>query len=660
MTRRLFSPEDGLRLKTAVDPRISPDGRTVAWAQMEVAEKDDRMASSIWVAPLDGSAEPRQFAPGPGDSSPRWSPDGRWLSYVSAPGGDLKPHLRLAPLDGGVPQQLGELPGSPSQPAWSPDSTCLAVVVQVGAPDASTASAAERNAARRVRGLADRLDGVGVHSGRRHVFVVEVATGTARQLTRGEFDHADPSWSPDGELVVFASDRDKRHDDRQFRADAWVVPAAGGRPRRLTNTAGRLMHPVFSPDGTRVAFAGHQSGDSWDADSHVFTVPADGSASPEMVAPSHDRGVLAMPGAPAPYCWMGSGQIAMLVADGGAVRLVVASLARGTTRLVVGGDRQIDGLCLSPSRRHVAFTATWPDRPSEVWVATLAGGEVRQLSHMNDEFRDEVELAPVKRRSITRPDGTEVEYFTIVSPARGAKSGRPKARPLHLDIHGGPHGLWPSGRFLAFHQSVAAAGYAVLLPNPRGSTSYGQEFTEACTGDWGGADCEDILACCDDLIARGVADEQRMFVSGGSYGGFMTSWIVGHSRRFRAATAMAAVVDQASMLTTSEIPDFVRYNFGGTFWDNPDEYQKRSPLTYLPDVATPVLVVHWEGDLRVPISQGEELYAGLRLLGKQAEMLRYPGGFHIARSPAQSVDWVKQMLDWNERHDVAGRRRPRR
>ena len=190
----------------------------------------------------------------------------------------------------------------------------------------------------------------------------------------------------------------------------------------------------------------------------------------------------------------------------------------------------------------------------------------------------------------------------------------------------------------------------MLLPNPRGSATYGQQFTAACTGDWGGADCEDILACCDDLVERGIADERRMFLSGGSYGGFMTSWIVGHSKRFRAATAVAAVIDQTSMALTTDIPEFAVFNMGGTPWSRPEEYEKRSPLRYLPAVSTPVLVIHWEGDIRVPISQGEELYAGLRLLGKQAELARYPGGFHILRTPSQAVDMTKRILDWNEQH----------
>jgi dipeptidyl aminopeptidase/acylaminoacyl peptidase len=653
MAKRRFKPEDAYRLRTATDPTFSPDGKRVAWVQSEVDEEEDRGASSIWVAPADGSAPPRPFTEGPLDHSPRWSPDGRFLAYVSAPGGDpLKAHLRLAPLDGGAPRRLGHFDGPVSQPSWSPDSTRLVVVSAVGVSDPAGRSAAERNAPRRVRGLAARLDGFGWYVGRRHLFVVDVADGTTTQVTKGEFDHADPGYSPDGTQIVFASDRDRRRDDRQFRAGVCLIPTAGGPVRKLTDGNGSAAFPTFSPDGSRIAFAGHQNGGSWDADTHLFVLAADGSTEPAMVAPQTDRGLLVLSTLPAPYRWTGNREIAMLVADRGSVTLHTADVTAPVSREVLGGERQIDGFATARSPRSVVYTESWPDRPSEVWMSTLRGDDARQLSHMNDDFLAEVELGPVRRATAQASDGTEIEYFTISPPGPARRR-----LPVHLEIHGGPHGLWPTARRLAFHQSLAAAGYVVLLPNPRGSTSYGQRFTRACTGDWGGADCEDILSCCDDLVRRGGGDADRMFVSGGSYGGFMTAWIVGHTRRFRAATAVAAVIDQTSMILTTEIPDFCRFNFDGTPWDQPEVYRERSPLTYLPDVATPVLVVHWEGDLRVPIGQGEELYAGLRLLGKEAEFLRYPGGAHIDRSPSQAVDWVTQMLAWNERHDHPTRRK---
>lgn len=654
MAKRSFKPEDAYRLKAAADPDLSPDGRRVAFVVAEVDQEADRLCSSVWVAAIDGSTPPRRFSDGPADTSPRWSPDGQWLAYLSATDGEPRhAHVRLAPLDGGAPRRLADLPGPISQLAWSPDSRRLVVVCRVGARDPKKESAQERNAPRTVRGLAARFDGVGWQDGRRQLFLVDVEDGRATQLTHGDYDHADPSFSPDGTMVVFASDRHPSRDDRQFRADAWLTPASGGRPRRLTNGKGRVAFPVFSPDGTMVAFAG-QLTYAWDTDNHVFVVPSDASGMAETVAPATDRGVVLFPGLPAPFCWTGESELAMLVADRGSVSLHRARLGERKSRVALGGDIQVDGLAARAGQKAVAFTASGPDRPSELFVSTLRGADPVQLSHLNDDFLDEVALAPATRSVIGRPDGAKVEYFTMTP------SDRPRRRlPLHLDIHGGPHGMWPSGRMMALHQAIVAAGYALVLPNPRGSTGYGQEFTRACTGDWGGADCEDILACCDDLVERGVADPERMFVSGGSYGGFMTSWIVGHSHRFRAATAVAALLDQRSMALTSDVPDFVLYEMGGTPWERGDEYEKRSPLSYLPEVTTPMLVLHWEGDLRVPTSQGEQLYSGLRLLGKEAEFVRYPGGFHILRTPSQAVDWARRLLAWNERHDLRPARKER-
>ncbi|MBV8217930.1 MAG: S9 family peptidase [Solirubrobacterales bacterium] len=650
MAKRRFRPEDAYRLRAAGEPDLSPDGRRIAFVVTEADEDRDRLSSAIWVAAVDGSSPPRRFSEGPGDKSPAWSPDGRWLAYLSVPDGEPeRAHVRLAPLDGGVPARLGDLPGPVSQFAWSPDATRVVVVCRVGVPDRKQASAAERNAPRIVRGLAARLDGVGWQDGRRHLFMIEVEDGSARQLTRGAYDHADPSFSPDGDTIAFASDRHPHRDDRQFRGDAWVMPATGGRMRRLTNGKGRVAFPVFSPDGRAIAFAGHET-DEWNEDTHVFVVSADGSAEPERVAPELDRPTVLWPGLPAPFRWTGDRELVMVMADHGSVALHRARVGEGRSRELVGGDIIIDGVAARPGRRTVAYTGSWPDRPSELYLTTTAGAESTPLTRLNGDLLAEVEFAPVGRTTIARPDGTDVEYFTLLPADRA-----PERLPLHVDIHGGPHASWPSGRWIALHQAIAAAGFAVILPNPRGSTSYGQAFASACTGDWGGRDCDDILACCDDLIERGVVDGGRLFVSGGSYGGFMTSWLVGRTDRFRAATAVAAVVDQRSMVLTSEIAEFDVFNMGGTPWSRPDEYEKRSPLTYLPAVKTPVLVIHWEGDLRVPMSQGDELYTGLRLLGKEAEFVRYPGGFHIQRTPSQAVDMCRRTLDWNRQYDVRRR-----
>ena len=635
-----------MRLKAAVDPDLSPDGRKVAFLVVETDVEADRLRQSIWVAAVDGGTPPRQFTEGPADASPRWSPDGRWLAFISIT--DEVPehaHVRLASLDGGAPLAVGDLPGPVSQLAWSPDSRRLAVVCRVGVPNHQDLSATERNAPRRVRGLAARLDGVGWQEGRRHLFIVEVDGGATRQLTRGEFDHSDPSFSPDGRSVVCSSDRTRRRDDRQFRSDAWIFSLDGGHPRRLTDAKGAVTFPAFSPDGALIAFTGNVT-EGWDEDSHVYVVPADGSGPPDRVDPELDRPTPIFMGPSPPHRWTGERELTMIVADRGAQIIRRATLGERRGRVLVEGDVEVSGFAARVGRRAIAYTGAWPDRPSEIFAQTPGSGSPAQLTNLNGGLLEEVELAPIDRVVITRADGIEVEYFTMLPPDRPARG-----LPMHLDIHGGPYAWWPSSGFTGVHQALAGAGYCVLLPNPRGSASYGQQFTAACTQDWGGGDCEDILACCDDLIERGVVDPQRMFLGGGSYGGFMTSWIVGHTDRFRAATALAAVIDQTSMSLTTEIPEFSRFSMGGTPWERRAEHEKRSPLTYLPEVRTPVLVVHWEGDIRVPISQGDELYAGLKLLGREVEYLRYPGGFHTVQTPSQWVDATRQTLVWNKRHD---------
>lgn len=648
MRKRPFRPEDAVRLKKVAEPDLSPDGRRVAFTLSEADDHHDRVASSVWVVDVDGSRAPRRFTEGPADHGAEWSPDGRWLAFISEdPDRPLDAHLRLASAEGGAPSRLAQLPGPVEQLSWGPDSSFLVVACRVGVPDPEKQTAAQRNQPRVVRGLAARLDGRGWREGRLHLFVVHRGDGEVRQLTSGEFDHLDATVSPDGRKVAFASDRSRRRDDHQNSRDIWVISLRGGRPRRLSWGRGDAMAPLWSPDGTRIAFAGRND-DRQDADIHLWVAAVDGSSPPERLAPDTDRGMsIALPGEPASHRWIDDRTLAVLLADSGGVHLHIASIGSRRTRTLVEGT-EVTSLSVRPGDATIVYSSAWVDQPHELSAISATGrGAPRPITAFHEKLLAEVELAPVERESIVRPDGTTVEYFLLRPPRR-----RRRHLPLHLDVHGGPEGWWPTSSAIGLHQALAAAGYLVVLPNPRGSGGYGEAFVHANFGDWGGEDYEDILACCDDVVARGLGDPDRMHVSGYSYGGFMTAWIVGHTDRFRAAASCAPVIDQVSMLLTTDVPEFARYSMGGGPWQDLGAFRSRSPLTYLPQATTPTMVMHWEGDLRCPIGQGEELWTALRLLGRETELVRYPGGSHDVHSPSQDVDWITRIIEWDRAHDA--------
>jgi dipeptidyl aminopeptidase/acylaminoacyl peptidase len=360
---------------------------------------------------------------------------------------------------------------------------------------------------------------------------------------------------------------------------------------------------------------------------------------------------LGVPEGPA-LAWSGAGDALYAVRIERGTGVVRRFAIDGSQRAVLTGDRRVGAFTLCRDQRRIAFVSTWVGEPSEMYAANITrAGKVsneRAVSHANGELRETVELAGCRRLTSVAPDGTESESFLIEPTRRG------KRRPaLVLDIHGGPHG-WHPGTFTttwAITQTLAGAGYAVLLCNPRGSAGYGDEFLGACVEDWGGGDYDDLMAAVDRVIEDRVVDPGRVYVWGYSYGGFMTSWVVGHTSRFKAAVVGAPVIDQLSMIGTTDIPQFAAYELGGLPWERPEEYAKRSPLTYAPDIHTPVLLLHQDGDLRCPIGQSDELFAALKLLGREVEYVRYPGGFHaLGVAPSHLVDRAERTAEWFDRH----------
>ncbi|HEV8574805.1 MAG TPA: S9 family peptidase [Dehalococcoidia bacterium] len=649
--KRGVKPKDHYLLRNVVDPQVSPDGRQVAYVVTWSDRDADETRTCVYVAPIDGRENSRRFTQGNKDHSPRWSPDGRYLAFVSDRG--EKNQLFVAPLGGGEARQVTKAKFGISSPAWSPDSKRVACMARTGEyKETKERSPVEKSAPRVIRDLRYKLDGIGFFDARRtHIFVVDVETGDEKQITDGDWYDDQPAWSPDGKTIAFVSDRAPERHQRQWRSDVWIVPSGGGRTRKITDSNGAAVSPAYSPDGRNIAFVGHEHGDAGSSKNiHLLVVPAAGGE-PRSVSAPLDRSVAGWPPMGGrTFEWTRDGQaLWFIAADRGAMAVYRAGTANGSVSKLVDGERQIESFALSPDGRKAVFTAVWLTEPPELYAASLNGrGRETNLSHANDELRAAVDAGRLRRMTYNAPDGLEIEAF-VLYPV-GYKRGR--SYPLAVNVHGGPHSYHPGSRAWIELQSLASAGYIVLLPNPRGSTTYGEAFSEAVVRDWGGRDYEDIIAGIEELVANGVADPDRLYIGGYSYGGFMSTWAIGHTNRFRATVIGAPVSNQVSMFGTGDIPLFDMHEIGGTPLDDPKEYRMRSPVTYLADVDTPVLLLHHEGDLRCPMGQSEEIFHALKVLGKEVEFVRYPGGFHTynTHAPSQIIDHARRIVAWYDAH----------
>jgi dipeptidyl aminopeptidase/acylaminoacyl peptidase len=633
-------PRDLLRIKWPGDPRISPDGQRVAFVVTTMDEERDEYLSNIWVVDWKGG-KPRRFTSGrKRDTSPRWSPDGKWLAFVSERDGARRPQLHVIPADGGEPTRLTELENGVSDPAWSPDSRRLAFVSRVGGQKEPQSEEERRKSrpARVITTLKYRLNGEGfVYDRRPHVFVVPVDGGKPKQITDGDFADADPAWSPDGKTIVFAS---ARHDDRDYDdgADLWAVSPTGGEPRRLTDTRGPARRPTFSPNGRLIAYLGHEHKDDNAArNTNLFVVAAAGGA-PTCLTRGLDRNAAtnAVPE------WLPDGS-ALLVAvdDRGDVPVVRVGLDPDQREFprVVDGTRQVTGFSLSRDGQRLAYTATAPTMPGELFAGD------RQLTSLNRAWQRGVSLSEPERFRFER-DGREIDGW-VVRPA-GFEPGR--RYPVLLNVHGGPATQYGHNFFDEF-QVYAGAGYAVVYTNPRGSQGYGEGFARAVLDDWGGGDYRDVMAGLDEVLRRfDFLDADRLGVMGGSYGGYMTSWIVSHDDRFKAACSERALNAWVSFYGSSDIGSY----FGEKYLhasplEGIEKLAKHSPVTYARDIKTPLLIMHSEEDLRCPIEQAEQLYVALKKQRKEVLFIRFPQENHElsrAGKPRHRLERFKYLLEW--------------
>ena len=655
--------EDLARIRYVGDPQISPDGQRVAYVVTEVDLEGKRYRSAIWLATVDDGERTRFSAGAARDTAPRWSPDGHRLAFLSDRDGTVQ--LYAMPADGGESERLTDLKYGVADPVWSPDGTQLAFSSKIGPEGMVLLSEqseedrkreAEKSDVKVIRTIKYKFDGEGFLGDlHRHLFVVAMAGGRPRQLTEGDWDDSQPAWSADDSEIAFVSNRTP---DREMNslADIWVAPLDGAEPRRVTHSDGAYATPAYSPDGQQLAFTGFPI-----APPHgpttlagLWVVPTAGGEARNLSA-TLDREVGNTLASDAHYIvtvqrplWSADGaSLTVPISDRGDVRVVRVGLD-GEIQTVLSGERDIVSVSRATDGR-LAFAACNATQPIEAFVAEADGSGERELSTANTDFLQEVEIRPAEHFTYTGERGQELDGWLIKPP--GFRQG--VRYPLLLEIHGGPHGMY-GNTFFHEMQILAAAGYVVLYTNPRGSTGQGQQFVSAAMGDWGGIDYRDIMAGVDHVLGLGFIDEQRLGLTGGSYGGYLTNWIVGQTNRFKAAVTDRCTCNRFSQFGASDFAwSSGPWEFGGTPYDNPSGYMERSPITYVKNVTAPMLIIHSEQDHRCPIEEGEQWFVALRLLGKEAEFVRFPNeshGLSRAGRPDHRVERLERMAGWFAEH----------
>jgi dipeptidyl aminopeptidase/acylaminoacyl peptidase len=667
---RGIAPEDYFSFEFLSDPRISPDGKLVAYVVTKVDRAQNRRNSSVWMATTDGSRAPWQFTTSPqSTSSPRWSPDGQWLAFLSSrPGGESAPasgastqtptptptpaqtggpasetqrnQVYLLSMNGGEARRLTNLKNGVSTFRWSPDGARLVAISRVG-PSDSRAESKDRSDVRHYKNTSYKFNDTGWFDDRRtHLWVIDVKTGSAKQITEGnDWNDSDPQWSPDGTRIAFVSNRTGKEYDENRNTDVWVTSAEGGSLTKISNHAEADNSPRWSPDGKSIAFAGevHERDHP-----KIWLAPATGGA-PSVLAAS-DLDLI-----PTGLEWSDDGKALYFEAGvKGENHLFRIDLATKTTSQVTSGPRAVRAVDFNWPARIMIYTVNDFKHLDDLYVADLTGGNERKLTNLNQALWKQLQLADVERFNYKSADDWTIDGF-LVKPINWEEG---KKYPLILSIHGGPAGQYGVDWYHEF-QVYAAKGYAVLFTNPRGSTGYGQKFERGIVNEWGGKDYQDIMNGLDTALKKYAwIDADRMGVTGGSYGGFMTNWILGHTDRFKAAVTLRSLSNFISDDGTRDGAYGHAPDFGGDIFQKFDLYWDRSPLKYAKNVKTPTLILHSDNDYRVPIEQGEQWFRALKHFGVTTEIVFFPRENHnLTRTgePRHLVESLNWQLYWFDR-----------
>jgi dipeptidyl aminopeptidase/acylaminoacyl peptidase len=675
---RLITEQDLFAFTWVADPQMSPDGAEVAFVRVTVHERDDTYHSTIWIARSDGREPPRPLTAGTRDTSPRWSADGRHLAFVRAiekNGTPQPPQVHVLPLGGGEPRAITDMPRGAAAPEWSPDGRTIAFASATTADDLATkdtppGSPPRTSGVRVITEATYRANGVAgwgfVDRDRAaHIWAVDVpapgaGAGTPRPLTSGEFPARDHRWAPDGRHVYFVADRRPDTDYHPFDSDLYAVPREGGEALRAASIDGIIGAYASSPDGRRLAFVGALAGspirsysqpDLW-----VVDVPG---GTPRNVTAGYDfdvaGGIAGDQRAPrgehpARPVWTRDGR-AVLVRTGehGNANLVRIDVASGRVQPLTTGDQEVMSYTADAAGATLAFVRSTPGVVGDLHVLDAAGGAPpRRLTSFNDALFAQVTMRTPEEIWYESFDGRRIQGWILKPPAFDAS----KKYPLVLQIHGGPHAAY-GNTFTHEFQWMAAKGFVVLYTNPRGSSNYGQEFGNVIQYAYPGDDYKDLMAGVDEVLRRGYVDERRMAVTGGSGGGLLTNWTVTQTTRFRAAVSQRDISNWASFWYTADFSLFTPFWFRKAPFEDPEEFARRSPITYAARIETPLLFVLGDEDWRTPPSAGgEELFRALKYLKRPTAMVRFPGEHHdLSRSgkPWHRIERLQHIVGWFEK-----------
>jgi len=643
-----FTFDAMLKIDRVGEPALSPDGKLIAYTLRKMDLGGNKSSRQIYTVPVAGGTPKAITTEGNNDRA-RWVPNTNRLAFISTRSGNSQVWTMEA--DGTASQQVTSLATEAAGVTVSPDGRFLVFVSEVY-PDCADEACnqakleAEKNnqvKARVITGLLYRHWDSWQGARRKHLMIVPVAGGKVRDLTPGNRDVPtfslggpdDYAISPDGKEVCYVTNLDP-DPAMSTNTELFAVSTEGGESRKISLSPGADVSPMYSPDAKYLAWRMQEKA-GYESDRWRLVVMERETGKSQVLTQSLDRHVQS-------FTWLpDSTRLVYVVEDRGRTNVQMVPVAGGAARIILGGKTHVDDVQFTPDGKTMVFTQNSGSSPLEVYKVPNTGGEPVNLSNASTPVLDKYQLTPLEDFTVEGAEKARVHSFLVKPPSYDAT----KKYPVLFLLHGGPQGAWgQSWSFRWNPQVLAAAGFVVVMPNPRGSTGYGQKFTDDINDDWGGKVFDDVMAVVDHVAKQPWADADRFAAAGGSYGGYLVNWMLGHTDRFKALVSHAGVYDLKSMAGETEELFFAKWEFKGLPWENPDSYAKWSPSNHVNSFKTPTLVIHGEQDFRVPYGQGLQLFTGLQQMKVPSKLLVYPDEGHWILKPKNSELWYQQVIEW--------------